>query len=122
MLSKIDIIEEFSKNINIYPFKKENLKENSINLSASSCAWNTSHGDIFIDKNGEVRAYDSSKSQNSKQCNLDKIKRVGKIIFILLIFYGVFYLSDFFFKHTINTLVHSSWFIWSYAFFIVNIN
>lgn len=89
MLSKIDIIKELSKNINIYPFKKENLKENSINLSASFCAWNTSSGDVFIDKNGEVKPYNSSKFQSHSQLHLSRgrsaVKEINGEKFIILL-------------------------------------
>lgn len=39
MLSKIDIEKELGKGISIIPFREKNLKENSINLSASEYAW-----------------------------------------------------------------------------------
>ncbi len=41
MLSKTDIAKELGRNINIHPFKEDNLKENSYNLTASSHAWAT---------------------------------------------------------------------------------
>ena len=39
MLSKIDIQKELGKGISIYPLHLENIKENSINLSAGRYAW-----------------------------------------------------------------------------------
>lgn len=39
MLSKIDIENELGKGICIVPFREDNLKENSINLSVSEYAW-----------------------------------------------------------------------------------
>lgn len=72
MLSRIDIIRELSKNINIYPFKKENLKENSINLSASFCAWTTISGDVFIDEKGNFKPYNSHKSQDYQKIHFSK--------------------------------------------------
>lgn len=43
MLSRIDIEKELGKGINILPFNSENIKENSINLSASKYAWSMSN-------------------------------------------------------------------------------
>ena len=48
MFSKYDIEKELGKGISIVPFKKENIKENSINLSASQYAWTMSEGAIFL--------------------------------------------------------------------------
>lgn len=48
MLSKIDIQNEIGKNINIYPLSLSNIKENSINLSASSYAWTLKGGEIYL--------------------------------------------------------------------------
>lgn len=89
MLSKIDIIKELSRNINIYPLKKENLKENSINLSASFCAWATISGDVFIDKNGNVKSYNINNSKNYKKIHLSKgrsaVREInGELTIILL--------------------------------------
>lgn len=39
MLSKIDIEKQIGKGINIVPFKKDNIKENSINFTISNMAW-----------------------------------------------------------------------------------
>lgn len=47
MLSKIDIQNEIGKNINIYPLSLSNIKENSINLCASSYAWSLKGGEIY---------------------------------------------------------------------------
>lgn len=48
MLSKIDIQNEIGKNIDIYPLSLSNIKENSINLSASSYAWSLKGGELYI--------------------------------------------------------------------------
>lgn len=48
MLSKIDIQKEIGKSICIYPLSLSNIKENSINLSASSYAWSLKGGTIYI--------------------------------------------------------------------------
>ena len=42
MLSRFDIEKELGEGICIYPFKENNLKENSINLCASRLAWTLS--------------------------------------------------------------------------------
>lgn len=50
MLSKFDILNELGKGISIYPLNENNIKENSINLSASEFAWATKSVDIFVDE------------------------------------------------------------------------
>lgn len=49
MLSREDIEKELGKGISIYPFNYDNFKENSINLSASDCAWTLGEGKVLID-------------------------------------------------------------------------
>lgn len=39
MLSKIDIQQSLGKSICFFPFKKDNIKENSINLTISKFSW-----------------------------------------------------------------------------------
>lgn len=39
MLSKVDIEKQIGKGINIVPFKRDNIKENSINFTISNIAW-----------------------------------------------------------------------------------
>ena len=39
MLSRRDIEKELGKGINVYPLRKDNIKENSINLTAGTYAW-----------------------------------------------------------------------------------
>lgn len=51
MLSKIDIYNELGKGIVIFPFKENNIKENSINFTASNYAWSLSSGNIYYSKN-----------------------------------------------------------------------
>jgi len=51
MLSKNDFIKELGKGICIYPFNENNIKENSINLTASKYAWVMRDGYISHDKN-----------------------------------------------------------------------
>lgn len=54
MLSKRDIQRELGKGIAIVPFKEENLKDNSINLSAGNYAWGTISHEYYYNtgKNG----------------------------------------------------------------------
>lgn len=63
MLSKIDIDKELGKGINIYPFNEENIKENSINLSASSYAWSMKKGKCYIDNAGNIHKYNKNNSR-----------------------------------------------------------
>lgn len=48
MLSKIDIQKEIGKSICIYPLSLPNIKENSINLSASAYAWSLKGGSVYV--------------------------------------------------------------------------
>lgn len=50
MLSKLDIDKELGKEINIYPFNEENIKENSINLSSSQYAWAMKNTECYYNK------------------------------------------------------------------------
>lgn len=70
MLSKIDINKELGRGINIYPFNSDNIKENSINLSASEYAWSMKAGKVFVDQYGEI--YNYNKNGNSKQFEIVK--------------------------------------------------
>ena len=53
MLSNIDIENELGRGINIFPLKKENIKENSINLTISKYAWSLGQGCIKHTGKGE---------------------------------------------------------------------
>ena len=57
MLSRIDIENELGKGINIVPFNRENIKENSINLSASEYAWSLNGGSYYINNKGIACTY-----------------------------------------------------------------
>ena len=48
MLSKYDIENELGKGICIHPLKLDNIKENSVNLSAGKYAWATRSCDIYF--------------------------------------------------------------------------
>ncbi len=47
MLSRRDIEKEMGKGINIFPLNRENIKENSINLTVSSDAWTLGKGTVY---------------------------------------------------------------------------
>ena len=47
MLSKIDIYREMGKELCLYPFIPENIKENSINVSTSEYAWTQNGGTVY---------------------------------------------------------------------------
>lgn len=78
MLSKIDIDKELGKGINIYPFNEENIKENSINLSASSYAWSMKRGKCYIDNAGNIHKY--NKNNSSEEIEIFKGKSSVKEI------------------------------------------
>lgn len=61
MLSKIDISKELGKNIAIYPFKYENLKDSSYNLTAWKFAWTQ-----ISDPKGV--SYEGKKYKNGDSC------------------------------------------------------
>ena len=65
MLSKFDILNELGKGICIFPLTEDNIKENSINLSASEFAWATISSDIYLDENEP----DKDKKFSLKQDN-----------------------------------------------------
>lgn len=72
MLSKLDIDKELGKGINIYPFNEENIKENSINLSASKYAWSMKKGKCYIDDEGDIHKY--NKNNSSREIEIFKGK------------------------------------------------
>lgn len=72
MLSKIDIQNEIGKNINIYPLSLSNLKENSINLSASSYAWSLKGGEFYTSNSANIPP-SFSLNKTSECSNFKKI-------------------------------------------------
>lgn len=52
MLSYIDIYRELGKNIYLYPLKTDNIRDNSIDLTASDLAWTSDKKYIYSDDNG----------------------------------------------------------------------
>lgn len=69
MLGKHDIIKEIGKGICIYPLNENNIKENSVNLSASEFAWSTTSGEIYEDKNEMDKNKKFSLTQDSNHDN-----------------------------------------------------
>ncbi|WP_435234500.1 dCTP deaminase domain-containing protein [Psychromonas sp. PT13] len=61
MLSQIDIVKALGNSINIFPFKENNLKENSYNLTASRYA--------YASKDSDVERY---KIKKGKSCVVSK--------------------------------------------------
>ncbi len=59
-LSNRDFKKEFGKNIFIYPFKEQNLKGSTYNLTASICAWIVEKdgagktNKLIVDENGDI--------------------------------------------------------------------
>lgn len=73
MFSKYDIEKELNKGINIVPFKKNNVKENSVNLTTSKHAWTISNGRVFIEKkNGNIYISNYNKTNDFKEYNFEK--------------------------------------------------
>ena len=54
MLSKIDIYRELGRNIYLYPLKTENIRDNSIDLTASELAWTSDKQYIYSDDGGKI--------------------------------------------------------------------
>lgn len=74
MLSKFDILNELGKGICVYPLKESNIKENSINLSASAFAWATISCDIYVDENEDDKNKKFSLNQDSNYNKKIRIK------------------------------------------------
>lgn len=87
MLSKIDIDKELGKGINIYPFNEENIKENSINLSASSYAWSMKRGKCYIDNAGNIHKYNKNNSREEIEIFKGKssVKEINGEKYIILL-------------------------------------
>ncbi|MGU8864387.1 dCTP deaminase domain-containing protein, partial [Clostridium perfringens] len=66
---------------------EKNLKENSINLSASKYAWSMKKGKVFSDKEGNL--YNENKNNNLREINIyrgkNSVKRIGKKEYIILL-------------------------------------
>ncbi len=78
MLSKYDIEKELmSGGINVVPFEKRHLKENSYNLTASEYAWTMTDGKIYYDK--EEKSF-SVNNLNGKKKEIN-IKKGRKAVY-----------------------------------------
>ncbi|HAT4252141.1 TPA: deoxycytidine deaminase [Clostridium perfringens] len=71
MLSRFDIENELGNGINIVPFNSSNIKENSINLSASKFAWTLSSGEIFISNENKIYTH-KNETDNCKDFKFQK--------------------------------------------------
>lgn len=75
MLSRYDIENELGKGICVFPLKLENIKENSINLSAGKYAWATRSCDIYFreDVKEKSRMFSLNKdSAHSRKITIGK--------------------------------------------------
>lgn len=76
MLSRIDILKELGKGINIFPLNMDNIKENSVNLCTSKFAWATDSCDIYINENEQEKEerFSLTETVNSKKYRIEKGK------------------------------------------------
>lgn len=65
MLSRRDIEKELGKGINIFPLKRENFKENSINLTVSSDAWTLGSGTVYWNGRSDFSVSDSARRKKA---------------------------------------------------------
>lgn len=65
MLSRRDIEKELGKGINVFPLQKDNIKENSINLTASTYAWTLGTATIHWLGDDKFTVKDTTKSKRS---------------------------------------------------------
>lgn len=65
MLSRRDIEKELGKGINIYPLYKDNIKENSINFTASTHAWTLGTATIYWLGEEKFTIFDSPKTKKT---------------------------------------------------------
>lgn len=72
MLGKKDIEKELGKGINIYPFHPNNLKENSINLTAGQNAWTLGKGYVIKQARGSYSLATASERKNRNVIELHK--------------------------------------------------
>ncbi len=77
MLSNVDIENEIGKGIIIYPFRKHNIRGNSLNLSASSLAWSLRGGRISNSACANYTIPDGSVKSGDEIC----IPALNSIVF-----------------------------------------
>lgn len=75
MLSRNNIYKELGKNINIYPFISENIKENSVNLTIGGNSWTKGSGtvywfggDVFSLIKGNTKPKDTQHFKSGQNC------------------------------------------------------
>lgn len=66
MLSRRDIEKELGKGINVFPLKRDNIKENSINLTASTYAWTLGNATVHWLGDDKFSVVDSPKCKQKR--------------------------------------------------------
>lgn len=84
MLSKTDIYNELGKGISIYPLDIDNIKENSVNLSASEYAWTFCGGIVYYDETEKHLDNMFSIEYSEKRCKKKEIKSKEKAVIDIL--------------------------------------
>ena len=78
MLSKYDIRKELGYGLAVVPFIEDNLKENSINLSASKYAWTSVSGNYFFVDELNWPLYIREEDIPNEKKNRYILKHIGK--------------------------------------------
>lgn len=88
MFSQYDIQKELGKGINIVPFHPQNIKENSVNLSAGSYAWTMTSGQFRWNRK-EAKILSVDDGESGKVISLEKgdscVVEAGKKSYIVLL-------------------------------------
>ena len=79
MFSKIDIQKSLGKDIIFFPFKEENIKENSLNLTVSKYAWTLTITDLSQVKNND-QDFQQHLFEKAQHINSTKIGEKDYII------------------------------------------
>lgn len=68
MFSKINIQKSLGKDIIFFPFKAENIKENSLNLTVSKLAWTLTLTDVPQDTTEEEESFQQQEFGQARHC------------------------------------------------------
>ena len=68
MFSKINIQKSLGKDIIFFPFKAENIKENSLNLTISKLAWTLTLTDVPQDTTEEEESFQQQEFGQARHC------------------------------------------------------
>ncbi|EHG14988.1 dCTP deaminase domain-containing protein [Prevotella histicola] len=68
MFSKINIQKSLGKDIIFFPFKAENIKENSLNLTVSKLAWTLTLTDVPQDTTEEGESFQQQEFGQARHC------------------------------------------------------